>query len=151
MAEDFPLKKEFTDEVITHTIMFEDICVWLFLEHFGIKPEADNHKRKMQIERFNRYFMNQIGWYSKLNLLREVLEDLFPTIKFSSDFNEKFREFYEIRNLFAHSMFPREVGQKTPYVSRTGSWKKLHQRHNELYKELINFVGVHTARFEPSK
>lgn len=145
---EFKLKKEFTDEVITHTIMFEDTIVkWLFLEYFGIKPEADNPKRSMQIERFSRYFMDPMGYGQKLNLLKEVLKDRFPEIILPKNFESEFVEFYKIRNIFAHSMFPREVNQKTPYVSLTGSWEELAKRHKELYRSLATFTGVHTARF----
>ncbi len=151
MVEEFKLKKEFTDEVISDTIMFDSVLRWLFWEYFEIKPEPNNPKRETQIERFDRYFMDQMGASSKLGLLKEVLEDLYPGIIYPNDFENKFLEFHKLRNIFAHSMFPREVNQKTPYVSRTGSWEELYQRHQELYKELVSFVGGCTARFGPVK
>ena len=66
-------------------------------------------------------------------------------------FEEKFRRFYIIRNIFAHSLYPKNVeGKELPHkFPSDAKWEDLYKEHKEAFDELnTSLIKIYNKVFE---
>lgn len=143
-------------EVITNTIYIDNAINEIIRWFFNIQPSwgdpisADEEGElefkllnKSEIEMFDRFFLQELGSSSRLGLIKEIINNQ-SNIKISlpDNFDHKLLDFYKIRNIFAHSLYPKNINKKEipNYVPSETKWEELHLKHTALFKELNDFL-----------
>lgn len=128
--------------VITRTIEIDNIIEVIIREHFSCSARYEKGGKILnlkQVEDFEKYIWRNMGASTKL----KILESIWPDI----DEYEKLREaltsikrflirFYDIRNVFAHSLSPQKLYKKADPRFQRVNWKDLHDEHEEIYNEI---------------
>lgn len=148
MTKDNPFKlpKDLLYGVIVKTIKFDNLCKDIILTSFGLEPDYQENRviNLKEILRFEDFFMENIGATSKADILLEIIKDSIEfnksKIKILKDFKGKVIKFYKIRNIFAHNLYPRRLDRKRQPNLKVPDWKELAKKHEELYKELSDFM-----------
>lgn len=142
--------KDMLYDVITNTILLDNLLSEIIRTSFGLEIEwantLDDESYEIinakQIERFDRFFIQDMGASSKLNLIKEIIkEDYKEKITLPKDFDNKIIRFYKIRNIFAHSLYPKHVDKKEmpKLLPNNATWEDLHKEHSEIFKEINDF------------
>lgn len=142
-------------EVIINTIALDNVINNLIRTYFGIQPywgepvgvdeegEIDFELlNELKIEKFDRYFLKELGASSKSRMIMEIIKDeCRVSIFLPKDFEKKLLKLYKIRNIFAHSLYPKHPNKNElpNYVPSDAKWEELHAEHVELFKELNSF------------
>src|SRR3989344_4908007 len=139
--------KEILYDVITNTILLDNLLNEIIRTSFGLEPDwhpvEEVILNKKELERFDRFFLQDLGASSKMKLIKEIIkEDYLEKIILPNDFDNKFLKFYKIRNIFAHSLYPKRVGKKEMpnYLPNDAKWEDLHDEHSNIFKELNDFL-----------
>lgn len=149
MANPFELPKELLHEVIIRTIKLDNLSNQIIRMAFGLdlKWGGKNDStilNQNEINRFNNFFLENLGASSRANLLLEIVEDIIQykkeELKPCKDFKNKLINFYKIRNIFAHNLFPKGLNGYTKLDSSVPHWIELNRQHKELYEELKIFL-----------
>ncbi len=152
----YELPKDLLHEVIVRTIEFDNFSNSLIREAFGLEIEwgGENQSTPInlkEINRFNKFFLEQLGASSRAELLLNIVDDICKFNKDKkvncADFKGKLIEFYKIRNIFAHNLYPKDLKGFTRWETDEPHWIPLNKRHKELYKELHDFL--HNNCFKP--
>ena len=149
--------REILSNVIIRTIEMDNLINEIVTTGFGISPDygisepyehfTDEEEcvflNESEINCFEDLVLPQLGSSTKLKIIKNVgekvdvpsEEEVLPKIK---DLDGKFRRFYQIRNIFAHRITPlrRDWEEENKDKIR---WKKLHDEHEKLHKELIKY------------
>lgn len=146
----YELPKDLLHEVIVRTIEFDNFSNSIIRTAFGLEldfaGEEDNYRptNLNEINRFNRFFLEQLGSSSRAELLLNIVDDICKSNKDKklncTDFKGKLIEFYKIRNIFAHNLYPKDLNGFTRLESNDPHWIPLNKRHKELYQELYDFL-----------
>jgi len=146
-------------EVITNTIYIDNVIDEVISMYFGVyefNPKDDSSSSLIlePLDMFQRFFLQDMGHYSKLKIIKDICKKCIRDFKFPVKFEEKFRRFYLIRNIFAHSIYPKHVeGKNLPNkFPSSANWEDLHTEHSETFRELNDFLAktVYDAVFETS-
>ncbi len=150
MSNQFELPKELLHEVIMRTIDIDNISNKIIRKSFGLDlkfgGEENNFKplNLGRIFRFNKFFLGNFGSSSRADLLLEIIKEINKhnkeELKLCKDFKNKLITFYEIRNIFAHNLYPKDLKGVTRLESSEPHWIKLDKQHLELYGELKEFL-----------
>ncbi|MBI2047455.1 hypothetical protein HYT26_04830 [Candidatus Pacearchaeota archaeon] len=139
--------KDMLYNVITNTILLDNLLDEIIRNSFGLEIEWDNESNSiinsLIIERFDRFFLQDMGASSKMNLLKEIIkEDYEEKITLPKDFDNKVIRFYKIRNIFAHSLYPKHVDKREMpnLLPNNATWEDLHKEHSNIFKEINNFL-----------
>ncbi|MEK6893941.1 MAG: hypothetical protein AABX10_00595 [Nanoarchaeota archaeon] len=144
-------------EVITNTIYLDNAINEVISMYFGAynikEDEKDSNTSTLEpLEKFHRFFLQELGANSKLKLIKEIGETCYRKIELPKGFEEKFRRFYIIRNIFAHNLYPKHVdGKELPNnMPNDANWEELHKEHKGVFDELNNFIikKLYTQVFE---
>jgi|SRR3989344_2148415 len=137
---------EMLHEVITNTIYLDNAIneiISIYFHAYNFKEDEEGKSSTLEpVERFHRLFLQELGFSSKLKIIREIAEPYKDKIVFPKDFDEKFRRFYLIRNIFAHSLYAKHVGSKEmPHKAPSNAkWDDLYKEHKEAFGELNDFL-----------
>jgi hypothetical protein len=153
MADRVP--QEMLHDVIVNTIYLDNAINEVIRMSFDIQPSwghpvgVDENGEidfellnELKIEKFDRFFLQELGSSSKLRIIREIINDECKVqISLPKEFDNKFLTFYKIRNIFAHSLYPKHLNKhEVPnYVPSDAKWEELHAEHTALFKELNDF------------
>jgi len=150
MTNPFELPKDLLYEVIIRTIEIDNLSNEIIRIAFGLdldfSGEEDNYQplNLKEINRFNMFFLEEFGASSRADLLLEIVKDICEYNKEEmvkiGDFKKKLIEFYKIRNIFAHNLYPKDLKGFTRLESSTPHWIELNKQHKELYEELKKFL-----------
>ena len=151
MSNPYELPKDLLHEVIIRTIEFDNLSNGIIREAFGLEldfaGEEDNYKptNLQEIYRFNKFFLESLGSSSRAELLLNIVEDICKSNKEQkkecTNFKNKLIDFYKIRNLFAHNLYPKDLKGFTRLESSEPHWNTLNKKHKELFEELKEFLG----------
>lgn len=145
----FELPKDLLHEVIIRTIEVDNLSNNIIRTAFGLEIDRGGEDGSMplnlkEIYRFNEYFLENFGSSPRADLLLEIVKDICEynkeEQKICKDFKGKLIEFYKIRNIFAHNIYPKDLKGKTKLDSSVPHWIELNRRHNELFVELRAFL-----------
>jgi len=147
MTDPFVLPKDLLHEVILRTIEINNLSNQIIRHAFDLdlKFEKEPPYRFLnanEINRFNSYFLDNLGASSRAELLLEIVADITSKkeLKLCSDFKNKLIDFYKIRNIFAHNYYPKDLKGMTRLESSEPHWIELNKQHTELFGELKNFL-----------
>jgi len=151
MENPFELPKDLLHGVIIRTIEIDNLSNNIIRTSFGLEldfgGEEDNWRvlNANEINRFNDFFLENLGASSRADLLLEIVKDICKSnkeeLKPCKDFKNKLIDFYKIRNIFAHNLYPKDLKGVTRLESSTPHWIELNKQHEELYKELKEFLS----------
>jgi hypothetical protein len=138
-------QKDMLFDVITHTILLDNLFIEIMGTSFGLEPQWDGEEliNEKQIDRFDRFFMQDLGSSSKINLIKEIIkEDYEEKIVLPKDFDNKIINFYKIRNIFAHSLYPKHIGKRDMpnLLPHNATWESLHKEHSKIFREINDFL-----------
>lgn len=149
-------KKDLLNDVITNTIRLDNAINEIIRRSFDIRAfwgyptgvdengEVDYELlNELKIEKFDRFFLQELGSSSKLRIIKEIInDDCKVPICLPKDFDTKLLTLYKIRNVFAHSLYPKHVhkNEVPNYVPTDAKWEELHAEHTALFKELNDFL-----------
>lgn len=148
MTNEFELPNELLSQVVIRTVELNSLTNNIIRIAFGLKlkfgTEADHYRslNLREIQRFDDFFLENLGSSSRADILLEIVKDVSEVkTDFSSckDFKNKMINFYKIRNIFAHNMYPKGLDGKSKLDSSVPNWEELNQKHKELYNELMQF------------
>ena len=150
MSNPFELPKELLHEVIMRTIDIDNVSNKIIRKYFGLDLKFGDEKNNWRplnmnkIFRFNESFLVNFGASSRANLLFEILKEINQSnkeeLKPEGDFKGNLIEFYKIRDIFAHNIFPKDLKGITRLESSEPYWGELSKQHLELYKNLKEFL-----------
>jgi len=150
MVNPFELPKDLLHEVIIRTIEIDNLSNEIIRIAFGLDiefgGEEDNYQvlNLKEINRFNRFFLENLGSSSRADLLLKIVEDIYGYNKIEmfkiGDFKKKLIDFYKIRNIFAHNIYPKDLKGFTRLESSKPLWGELSKRHKELFIEIKDFL-----------
>ena len=140
--------KDMLYDVITHTIALDNLLAGIIRTSFGLELDWNSETNELinekVIERFDRFFMQDLGSSSKLNLIKEIIKEDYKKEKITlpKDFDNKLRNFYKIRNIFAHSLYPKHVDKREMpnFLPNNATWEDLHKEHSDIFKEINDFL-----------
>ena len=150
MSNPFELPKDLLHEVIIITIELDNLSNEIIRIAFGLEIDFGGEEDKWrptnlrEINRFNKFFLENLGSSSRADLLLKIVDDICEYNKKKlvgcKDFKNKLIEFYKIRNIFAHNIYPKDLKGFTRLESSEPLWNKLNNRHKKLYPELKEFL-----------
>jgi hypothetical protein len=138
---------EMRHEVIEHTIELENLLSELIMLSFDMEIDinGDYGKYNEITSVFEKHFLSKAPISKKFEVIKEIIKDK-QRKELPKDFGSDVKEFLEIRNLFAHQLFPvmdedmcsikREIVQKDK-----DKFEEKYLRHSVLYKKLIKFIS----------
>ena len=92
-------------DVIENTIRTDNFIKDIIRTSFGLEldylPNGEVNNEE-EIKRFNKFFLEEIGWLTKLRLIKEIANDIDENTKIPNKFEEKFEEYYKIRVHFSN-------------------------------------------------
>jgi len=139
----FELPKESLHEVIMRTIEIDNISNKIIRASFGLDLKFSENNNPLNLERifrFNKFFLGNFGSNSRAELLLNIVNEINrynkENIKLCNDFKNKLITFYEIRNIFAHNIYPKDLKGITRLESNIPYWIDLNKQHLMLYSEL---------------
>ena len=118
-------------------------------DYFDLDIKIDKDNKIINLDKisdFSDFFFLELGASKKLKILKKLIRELpeDETTKIEN-LDNKFRRIYEIRNIFAHSMLPKETDKKWLAEPEKISWEQLGKIHKELCEELIIMLLVDFA------
>lgn len=134
----YELPKDLLHEVMIKSIEITNLSNRIIRSYFGMELKFGGEEEGWRVlngnelNRFNDYFLENFGASSRADLLLEIKEEL----KKCKNFKNKIINFYKIRNIFAHNIYPKDLKGMTRLESSTPHWIELNKQHDELYKEL---------------
>jgi len=151
MTNRYELPQDLLHEVIMRTIEINNLSNQIIRVAFGLslKWNEENESQPIllnqnEINRFNSYFLDNFGSSSKAELLLEIYDDMVQSnkkeINLCQNFRNKLIDFYKIRNIFAHNIYPKDLKGMTRLESKESHWIPLNKQHKELYEELKIFL-----------
>ena len=150
MSNPFELPKDLLHEVIIRTIEIDNLSNEIIRIVFGLELNFDgeannwNPTNLKEINRFNKLFLEGLGSSSRADLLLKIVEDICEYNKEDmvkvGNFKKKLIDFYKIRNIFAHNIYPKDLKGFTRLESSEPLWGELNKQHEELAKELRKFL-----------
>jgi len=152
MSNPFELPQELLHKVIMRTIEIDNLSNKIIRTSFGLDLDFGGEEENWrplnlkEIFRFNDFFLENFGASSRAELLLEIIDDVNKygkdELKSCKDFKNKLINFYKIRNIFAHNIYPKGLDGKTKLGSAIPHWIELNKQHEELYEELKNFLDL---------
>lgn len=146
----YKLPEKLLYEVITRTIKFDNLSNEIIRTSFGLEIEEINNGDEWQIlnlkeiQRFDEFFLENIGSSSRADILLRIIEETYlhnkDEIKPCKDFKGKLIKFYNIRNIFAHNLYPKRLDKKSHPDLKVPNWEELAKEHEDLYNELYGFL-----------
>jgi len=148
--------KEIRHEVIEYAIFLENYLDGEILSHFGLDAWESSYHMQLSRERefFKRCFLN-ITLGRKLKLIREIINELGE--KLSKDFISNEKRFRDIRNKFAHHIYPEIGGEFTHKMVKDSieleqkEWKEMYNEAKVLYWKIINEIDSKFYAQEPRR
>ena len=150
MSNPFELPQELLHEVIMRTIKIDNLSNEIIRIAFGLEldfaGEEENWRplNLKEINRFNKFFLESIGSSFRADLLLDIIKDICKSNNASmikiGDFKGKLINFYKIRNIFAHNLYPKDLKGFTRLESSEPLWPELNKQHKDLFKEIKNFL-----------
>ena len=152
MTNPFELPKDLLHEVIFKTIELENLSNRIIRNFFDLElkfgGEDENYKilNAEKINLFNEFFLENLGASSRADLLLKVIKDTYKNneeeLLQCKNFKNKLIDFYKIRNIFAHNIYPKDLKGRTRLESSQPYWIELHKQHKALYEELKEFINL---------
>lgn len=142
MSDPFELPKDLLHEVIMRSLDITNLSNRIIRSYFGMELKFGGEEENWRIlnanelNNFNDFFLENLGASSRADLLLEIKKEL----KEHKDFKNKLIDFYKIRNIFAHNIYPKDLKGMTRLESSTPHWIPLNKQHIELYGELKGFL-----------
>ena len=147
----YELPKDLLHEVIVRTIEFDNMSNDIIRTAFGLElkwdPNPDNHApvNLNDISKFNRFFLEGLGSSSRAELLMEIIDETCEYNKCDKisckDFKNKLINFYKIRNIFAHNIYPKDLKGFTRIDTIEPPWGELNSQHKILFEEIKKFLS----------
>jgi len=150
MENPFELPKNLLHEVIMRTLEINNLSNVIIRNSFGLSlkfgGKEENYRilNANELNRFNDFFLENFGASSRAELLLEIMKDFCKynnqEPKPCKNFKNKLIDFYKIRNIFAHNIYPKDLKGMTRLESAEPHWIPLNNQHKELYDELKKFL-----------
>ena len=125
-------------EVITNTIRFDNCMRYKIRESMNIRADLDNEGEIIytkDLESFDMMY-EELGSSTKLKIFKKIIkEEGVSTLK---DFDNITRRLYEIRNIFAHHIFPKK-SLKDKNKDPKEKFAELYTEHKRLSDELMKW------------
>lgn len=140
------VKPEILEKVIINTIRLDNLLSEIISIYFGAyyfqRNERDFQSSIEPRKDFHKFFLQEMGSYSKLKIIKEINNHFIEKVIFPKRFNEDFRKLYQIRNIFAHSLEPNIVDKITKKESIDNNWDNLYQEHKEAFNKVFDFLSI---------
>lgn len=150
MTNPFELPKDLLHEVIIRTIEIDNLSNEIIRVAFGLEldwgsgGEPYRPKNLKEINRFNKFFLEGLGSSSRAELLLKIVEDICAhnkeVVAECKNFKDKLINFYKIRNIFAHNIYPKDLKGFTRLESSEPLWGELNEKHKVLRSEIERFL-----------
>ena len=149
MNNPYELPKDLLYEIIIRTIEFDNLSNEIIRTAFGLELDSGHEENNwmpenlIEISRFNKFFLENLGSSSRAELLLNIVEDIRKSnkkMKKCTNFKNKLMDFYKIRNIFAHNLYPKDLKGFTRLESSEPHWSILNKQHKELFDELNEFL-----------
>ncbi|MFA4960048.1 MAG: hypothetical protein WC548_00080 [Candidatus Pacearchaeota archaeon] len=146
--------KEMRHEVIELAISLENFLDEEIMTYFGLDAWDASYYYSMEKDRkiFLKFFLS-MPFSKKIDLMKDLIKNQGEN--FSEGFGNSCRKFMEIRNMFAHSLYP-EIDEnlmsefKKEWIKQTqNNWEKLYNEFKSLYKKIINELDSKIFTEEP--
>jgi len=127
-------------KVLINTIKFDNLLNYIFKTSMNLDEDQEDIEQERKW--FDSYMFEQMGAKTKLDFLREIIfqKEGFSKKDFPTDFEGAFIDLYNIRNIFAHSLFPKQFSKRTNKQIENLNWEDLSKKHLELYKKLSKWI-----------
>ena len=137
---------EMRHEVIEHTIELENFLDELIMLSFGMEMDMNRDYRKYNeiTSVFEKHFLSKSSISRKFEVVKEIIRDKRRK-ELPKSFGSDIKEFIEIRNLFAHQLFPIieedmcSIKKEMVQMDKDKFGKK-YTTHSKLYKKLMDFI-----------
>lgn len=137
------MKEKEIYEVIINTIKFDNFIKDEIGISIGLIAKFKENKNRelifvnnKEMQKFDIIY-EELGSSKKLKILNEIIND--KGIKKLNDFDNLFRDLYNIRNIFAHSLLPKQYSKEEEKVMPQPNWKDLYNKHKEIYEKLMKW------------
>lgn len=149
MSNPYELPKDLLHEVIIRTIEIDNLSNEIIRIAFGLEIEwggehGSTPLNLKEINRFNKFFLENFGSSSRAELLLGIVKDICQDNKKNiikiGDFKKKLVDFYKIRNIFAHNIYPKDLKGFTRLESSEPLWEELNEQHKKLFEEIKEFL-----------
>ena len=150
MGSPFELPKDLLHEVIIRTIEIDNLSNEIIRIAFGLELDFAGEEENWQplnlkeINRFKKFFLEGLGSSSHADLLLKIVEDIGQYNKTKiikiGDFKKKLIDFYKIRNIFDHNIYPKDLKGFARLESSEPLWGELNQQHKQLFEEIKEFL-----------
>ena len=137
---------EMRHEVIEHTIELENFLDELIMLSFDMEIDINGDYRKYNeiTSVFEKHFLSKTSLSRKFEVIKEIIRDKRRK-ELPKDFGSNVKEFMEIRNLFAHQLFP-IINEEMCSIKRKmvqedrNKFEEKYKIHIALYKKIFDFI-----------
>lgn len=137
-----------TNEVIMNTILLDNEIRDHIIFFMGLHTKTDNIGtiiKNENAEIVNRMY-EELGALTKLEIFKEILKK--ENINELKDLDNLFRDLYKIRNIFAHSIFPKQYSKERNKQMDIPNFPELHKKHFEIYHKLMDWFYHEVMKIE---
>lgn len=147
---------EMRHEVIEYAILLDNFLDEEILSYFGLDEWEASYNNEIELEReiFKKFFLSMSS-SRKFELIKKIIKSLGETLY--SRFGADTKLFREIRNTFAHSLYP-EIEedfmpkfQKDMVKLQQEDWEKMHSEAKALYSKIIKELDNKFYTKEPRR
>ena len=145
--------KEMRHEVIENAIAMENFLNEIILNSFGMEieftPTGEIWENKSEVDpdkmnyrnMFNEYFLSRLNFPSKFKLIKELAKNMKNELY--EEFSKEAQKFVEIRNRFAHNIYPDILDQHKKMESygkyirqQQTEWENYYLEYSTLYDKI---------------
>ena len=137
--------KDMRHEVIEYAISLNNVLDHEIMTYFDLFAHDDY---AVQVEGtrniFFKSFLLNMAFPKKFRLIKEIIEEIGGSV--SKEFGANTEKFTQIRNTFAHSLYPEKAEEFMPTMYKSiilleqKEWERTHEEAKALYKKIITEI-----------
>lgn len=149
--------KDMRHEVIEYAILLDNYLEEEIMTFFGFDAYDASYHRQIDKERdiFYDSFLRYMSFSKKFDIIKKLVKCLGE--KLYSGFESDKERFLEIRNKFAHSLYPEVDEEFMPQFKKElveleqKDWEKMYTEAKEIYKKIIEELDSKFYTKEPRR
>ena len=149
--------KEMGHDVIEYAILLDNFLEEEIMTFFGFNAYDASYHRQIDQERdiFYESFLKHMSFSKKFEIIKKIAKYLEENLYAGFDSDKE--RFLEIRNKFAHSLYPEVDEEFMPQFKKElvklqqKDWENMHSESKTLYKKIIEELDSKFYTEEPRR